>query len=219
MPSRYLSKGQKIRIELPGSSEGSKSRGTISASVSRVLFSSFLAKISKGEKVIPGFTLDSPVNLYIGWNDRLYTGVSKVVDLELGAFPWMQLAIPDKVKRVEMRRWVRVAASLNVQYRLANYNWPYYEASTLDISAGGLLFTAPHVVDEKLSLELGINLPNQHKLDSVVEVKRCESYNTRWGDRYRIGCSFKSIGDRERETLVRFVFSKQRELLKQGRLY
>lgn len=218
MPARLFTKGQNIRIELLSQHGKEKKPGNIRGSVGRTYLNSFLVKINENEKDFSLFEVGSPVNLYIGRTGSLYTSPSKVVDLEVGPYSWMQLALPEKMRRIEMRHWVRVNANLNVRYRLARYNWPYYEASTLDISGGGLLFTAPHIVDEKLELELGIHMPDQRLVDSVVEVKRCVGYATRWGNRYRIGCSFKEIGNGPRETLIRYVFEQQREMLKKHRL-
>ncbi|GEM_PF-6461497 len=218
MPSSFLNKGQDIRIELLSNQDREKKLGVINGSVGRTYFNSFLVKLPGPDKNFPPFAVGSPVNIYLGRSGNLYTSPSKVVDLEIGPYSWMQLALPEKMRRIEMRHWVRVKANLNVRYRLARYNWPYYQASTLDISGGGLLFTAPHIVDEKLELELGIHMPDQRLVNSVVEVKRCVGYSTRWGNRYKIGCSFKEISNGQRESLIKFVFSKQRELLKKGRI-
>ncbi|MEN6389246.1 MAG: PilZ domain-containing protein [Syntrophomonas sp.] len=218
MSSNFFTKGQDIRIELLSNQNKDKSLGTISGTVGRTYFNSFLIKIPGPDKKFPPFKVESPVNIFLGRNGSLYTSSSKVVDMELGPYSWMQLALPDKLRRIEMRHWVRIKANLNLRYRLARYNWPYYEASTLDISGGGLLFTAPHIVDEKLELELGIHMPDQRLVDSIVEVKRCEGYSTRWGNRYKIGCSFKEIGNGPRESLIKYVFNKQRDMLKRGHI-
>lgn len=218
MSARFFNKGQDIRIELLSNQEKNKKLGTIHGSVGRTYFNSFLVKIPGPGKDFPPFQLDSPVNLYVGRSGSLYTSSSKVVDMELGPYSWMQLTLPEKMRRIEMRHWVRVNANLNVRYRLAHYNWPYYEANTLDISGGGILFTAPHIVDEKLQLELGIHMPDQRLVDSVVEVKRCVGYSTRWGNRYKIGCSFKEISNGQRESLIKFIFNQQRETIRKNRI-
>lgn len=218
MSSSFLTKGQDIRIELLSDKDREKKLGSINGTVGRTYLNSFLVKLPSPDKSLPPFKVDSPVNIYLGRSGSLYTSPSTVVDMELGPYSWMQLALPDKMRRIEMRHWVRVKANLQLRYRLAHYNWPYYEASTLDISGGGLLFTAPHIVDEKLELEVGIHMPDQRRVDSIVEVKRCEGYSSRWGNRYKIGCSFKEIGNGPRESLIKFVFSKQREMLKMGRI-
>lgn len=218
MSSNFFTKGQDIKIELLSHQDLGKKLGMINGTLGRTYFNSFLVKIPRSDNSLPPFKVGSPVNIYVGRSGSLYTSSSKVVDMELGPYSWMQLALPDRMLRIEMRHWVRVKANLNVRYRLANYNWPYYEASTLDISGGGLLFTAPHIVDEKLELELGIHMPDQRQVDSIVEVKRCEGYSTRWGNRYKIGCSFKEIGNGPRESLIKYVFNRQREMLKKGRI-
>ncbi|HWP97519.1 MAG TPA: PilZ domain-containing protein [Syntrophomonadaceae bacterium] len=212
MPA-YLQEGHLVRIELPVIDPGSEHREMLEAQIKKVMPSSFMVQVPTRNARFQEPDKKSIYQIFMQYNDYLYSGQSRVLATGDDNGQWYLLSIPDRIKRVENRHWVRVAVDLNVNYRLFDYNWPFYEANTINLSAGGLLFQANHIVDEKLELELDIQLPGGRPINSVVKVIRCAEYSTRWGEHYKIGCKFQHIQERTREKLVQFVFQKQRDLL------
>lgn len=218
MPEIFLTKGQSLRIELPAAPAGNEPRKTVKASICELADSNFLVEIIEQDRNRTSLLADGEVNLLIGRNGRLFTGQSCILDFENDTHAWMRLSNPQNIRRIEMRRWARVPADLHIHYCLKNYSWSLYEASTLDVGGGGLLFSSRHIVDPELILEMGIRLPNEQIIESLVEVKRCEGFSTRWGDRFRIGCSFKHIQEDHRDKLIKFIINRQRDMIKRGLL-
>lgn len=217
LPGILLTKGQSLRIELPATIDRDESRKTVQASICEISDSSFVVEVMERDRNQINLA-PNEVHLLIGRNGRLFTGQSNVLDLESDTYAWMRLSNPSDIRRIEMRRWARVPADLNIHYCLKNYRWSLYEASTLDIGGGGLLFSSKHIVDPKLVLELDIKLPNKRVIESLVEVKRCEAFAARWGDRFRIGCSFQHIREDHRDILIKYIFDRQRDMIKKGLL-
>lgn len=218
MAIRYLKEGQIIRIKLPDQSVGNSPRDTIEVQVGKIYQNSFLAKASSSQNPLFNLASGSKLNLLMGDNGSLFSGQCKLLDVENETYPLLELSLPEKIRRMEMRNWVRVPADLLVRYRMANYQWPFYEANTINVSGGGLLFMTKHVVDEQLELELGIRLPGDHLIAGIASVIRCAQHSTMWGDRYHIGCRFNDIHEKAREALIGFIFQKQRSLIKMENL-
>ncbi len=207
-----------MRIELAGANDNNESRKTIHSIVEQVSTSDFVVEVFEEDRNECSPINNAQVNLLVGRNGRLFTGQSKILDFETDTHAWLKLSSPENIRRIEMRRWARVPADLNIHYHLQSYSWSQYQSNTLDIGGGGLLFSSKHIVDPKLMLEVGIELPDKRLIKSLVEVKRCDGINTRWGDRFKIGCSFQYIKEDHRDILIKYIFDKQRDMIKKGLL-
>lgn len=121
------------------------------------------------------------------------------------------LSNPFKISRLQMRNWVRVDADLPVNYRMAGYPIDFYQATTVDISGGGIGLRSEHEIDKDTLLELQVQLPKAYLLQSTGLVTRCLPEKRGY---YVIGIEFKDISTNDQDCLVRYVFQKQREHIK-----
>ncbi|MEN6348720.1 MAG: PilZ domain-containing protein [Syntrophomonas sp.] len=177
---------------------------------------SFTIEIPSSE--FPYMTKGTKISLLFNRNGRLLAGQSKILEVDKD-YLWLRLSNPDKLQRVEMRKWFRVPVTLNMRYRMAGYKFDYFTTNTLNISGGGLMFLASHIVDRDLDLEIEIGLPDQNMVRGIVKVRRCEELEAPKGVYFGIGCSLEQIDENEREKLIKFLFDQQRALIQKRSLY
>lgn len=118
------------------------------------------------------------------------------------------LSKPFNVSRLQMRNWVRVDADLPVNYRMAGYPIDFYQATTVDISGGGIGLHSEHEIDKDTLLELQVQLPNSYLLQSTGLVTRCLPEKKGY---YVIGIEFKDLSTNDQDCIIKYVFQKQRE--------
>lgn len=133
------------------------------------------------------------------------------------------LAVPSKLKRVQMRDYVRVQTMLPIKYRILDdnasdlKNQELQETYSIDISGGGLNFLVPGPValNSVIRVEFVVQDHNQNdiKIRAVARVKRKESVRDK--GRVALGVFFEEISEKDRDILIGFLF---RKLLEQKRL-
>ncbi|MEN6389834.1 MAG: PilZ domain-containing protein [Syntrophomonas sp.] len=216
-----LIKNQIISVKpLIGTTDPQKPDAYIEAKVRNVLYNSFTIEISSEYSYMKKGTL---ISLLFNCNGRFLAGQSRILEVDIKDCLCLRLSGPHKLQRIEMRKWFRVPVDLNMRYRLAGYPFDYFATNTLNISGGGLMFLASHVVDKDLELEIEIELPDQNPdqniLKGTAKVRRCEELRTPLGVFYGIGCSLEAIDEYEREKLIKFLFEQQRVLIQKRALY
>ncbi|MEN6350190.1 MAG: flagellar brake domain-containing protein [Syntrophomonas sp.] len=151
------------------------------------------------------------VQIRVGKEGSYYLFHTRLLARQKGRQPMLQLSEPFKITKIQMRSWVRVPASLPVCYKMAGYEMDFYEANTADISGGGVLILLTHPVDKDTLLDLEVKLPGE-PLKTKGLVTRCIEQNKF----YQIGISFQDLEPKEQESVVAYVFQKQREHIKKG---
>ncbi|MCD6450157.1 MAG: PilZ domain-containing protein [Thermotogaceae bacterium] len=128
------------------------------------------------------------------------------------------VTIPEKVRRVQRRRFNRLPVRLIGKYR-KEYEDVYHTFSTIDFSAGGMLM----VVEEELKLGDKIFVTMKLKPDlELVEhpaVVRREAGMDKTTLQRFYGVEFQEIDMNLEKKLVRFVMEKEIEFRKKGIIY
>lgn len=145
---------------------------------------------------------------------------TRIVERRFLPVPVIVVERPLKVYPVEQhRRHVRVEADLEVRFRLLsdnNNDFSAHAAKTINISAGGILMASqtPLKVGQILFLELF--LPE--------EVVNCKAKTVRVFNgtdslsKVRAGLQYQDIKENDRDKIARYVFARQRLLIKRGLL-
>jgi len=162
--------------------------------------------------------------------DAIYRVEGDVTRRQLEPLPVLSIITDGKVDRVQRRENVRIPITLSVIYTLKGED-EIYEAYTRDISGGGTKLVLLKPLRMRDIIQLRITLPHLEKPISakgkvvwiegeVVWIEVVESLVDNKIERtHYAGVRFINIEDRERERLVRFIFSYQRNLLKKGWRY
>jgi c-di-GMP-binding flagellar brake protein YcgR len=123
---------------------------------------------------------------------------------------------PERLYKVQMRQWVRIALSVPVRYRMDGYPVDFYQSTTVDLSGGGFCLLTRHPIDVNTVLDIEMELPQQAiKLKALV--KRCTEVTEATVKRYKIGIQYQKIAERDREKIIEYIFIKQREQIRKGR--
>jgi len=162
--------------------------------------------------------------------DAIYRVEGDVTRRQLEPLPVLSIITDGKVDRVQRRENVRIPITLSVIYTLKGED-EIYEAYTRDISGGGTKLVLLKPLRMRDIIQLRITLPHLEKPISakgkvvwiegeVVWIEVVESLVDNKIERtHYAGVRFINIEDRERERLVKFIFSYQRNLLKKGWRY
>ena len=143
---------------------------------------------------------------------RYYEFEVKIIGREKGDnIPMYKLSLPMNVRRIQRRNYVRVPVLKTVNYkREEEESW--YEATTLDISGGGMKIKAERKF--KLGDELAVKIETSSRIvEAKVQIKRCEKVNT---NEYIYGLEFTDINENRRDNIIKDVFlvmRKQREII------
>lgn len=127
----------------------------------------------------------------------------------------ISMPAPEDVKRIQLRNFVRVPVLMDVEYLLPGSE-AVYQGTAVDLSAGGMKLATKHKlpVEEIITLYFKITKgkkPLNIQLQArVVRTERVETDVKL----YHSGLQFLGVNRALEETLVRFVFKKQREQLR-----
>ncbi|MFQ5719046.1 MAG: PilZ domain-containing protein [Acidobacteriota bacterium] len=96
------------------------------------------------------------------------------------------------------------------------------EALALDVSGSGVAVLSPHPFEAGTRLSMVLNLPGNptahlRVLGRVVLLRAAAADEQKLG-RYHLGIGFEAINEDDRQELIRYVFQRQRALLRSGHL-
>lgn len=162
---------------------------------------------------------------YIDGGERLHFP-TKVLGHFTQVVPILSLAMPapGSIRRYQQRDFVRLDANLPLQYAVRS-NEPAAEGQeaekrfqrgrTMDISGGGAQIVVAEVLPVGTRLELVLQLPDgELRLEAeVVRLAQPPAPREAW-----LGVRFVNLDERERQRIVRFIFSEQRSRRQKGLL-
>lgn len=163
----------------------------------------------------------------------------KVLERRAGRVPVLVLERPTEYVRMQLRHHVRVPASLEVEVSPqmpkssggpsgGQEDVPVAFGVTRDVSGGGLLVSFPaesrevlarcHEMGLTVTLKLGCNSPPVVAKARVVrlEVVPAGPGSGQDGDRLDVAVAFTEISHRDQDRIVKFVFDRQREMIRKG---
>jgi c-di-GMP-binding flagellar brake protein YcgR len=127
------------------------------------------------------------------------------------------ISIPEMVRRVQRRRFIRIPLRVVGKYRREGFN-DYKTFSSLDFSAGGMLIVVGEQlqVDEKIYITVKLK-PDLELVDHPSKVRREAGTRNIDGKLLRLyGIEFLDLNLSLEKKLVRFVMEKEVEYRKKG---
>lgn len=157
--------------------------------------------------------------------DAQYEFNSTVLGQKLERVVLYLLSVPSKMKRIQLRDYVRVQTMLPIKYKLLKEDETEQEISTqeskeafsIDISGGGINLIVNEAVPVDALLKLKFTVKDFQNDDFTIEtmarVKRKDVVPD--SRKEALGLSFEGISEKDRDILIGFLF---RKLLEQRRL-
>lgn len=129
--------------------------------------------------------------------------------LQPGSTDLPAISVPDRVDRVEMRRFVRVKKMLRVQYAVLSPNGeePLYKyAESINISAGGMQLYVSEYIGQGEQLVLQFIISQDNKYSRFKEMSRVSRVIQAGGkDRFYIGVEFLNIKKNKLDFISKYV--------------
>lgn len=153
----------------------------------------------------------------INHQGRFFQFDTEIIQRRLQPIPLLVVSKPDSFREIQRRRWVRVPVSIPVRFAVHSEeeDTPVYEATTVDISGGGVCFLTRNPVAAGQLLDAQIDLPNREPVYCQLKVLRLLEKETD-GSVNKAVSEFYDISENQRERIIAFVFEKQREWIKKG---
>ena len=136
------------------------------------------------------------------------------------------LALPDDAASGERRRFFRLPMVLPIQHirrilppteHLDEQMGPEFDATILDLSEGGLQLSTRTPVHTGDSLEMKTALPGSGIISGRLKVVRAQA-PTPHRRNYRAACRMIKIGWESRDTIAKYLMSRQLEMRRRGQL-
>jgi len=152
--------------------------------------------------------------------DTLWGFNSVVSGRRLRPVPMWIIKKPVEIVRIPQKRQsVRLSVSLPIQFQYLDRNDDsVYKGLTVDISAGGVLFSSSQPCTPGESIKVELELTEKDKISSVARVVRCSDKSEDALRRYRVAIQFEDITENQRDRIFKFIFDKQREWIRKGLL-
>lgn len=204
--------------------------------VAMPMFRGYYVSIPRGTRVWVSYVKDKAV----------YYLETEVLERIPGPVPRLVLALPERVERVQRRRFVRFEAALPVAYQKltegqtsgltlpagasVSLGAPTSQPSTnqeglvpepvlartADISGGGIMLVAEEDIPVGTRLALLISLP-QAKIKAEGKVTRLvKTMEVRGKTNYFLGVEFTSISDWDQDRIIGYIFEEQRKMRWKG---
>lgn len=180
--------------------------------------------LSIGEE-IEGFYYDK---------DHVYMFISKVLERTLDDnIPLYKLEIPSVFKKVQRRNFVRLPASIPIRYKSyhrdmkvlietnnlqkieEHYKGEWDKGYTLDLSGGGARLNLYRPLKPRSIIYMILEDKDLH-VGVKGRVIRCTPFIYERQITYHIGIEFIDILERKRDKIIRFIFTKLREIKRKG---
>ncbi|WP_415536605.1 flagellar brake protein [Dehalobacter sp. 4CP] len=128
--------------------------------------------------------------------------------------PTFIIEFPEKISKVQRRKYVRVQVVSPLQYRIVERNGLGIEQKGFmhDLSGGGLLFHARECIPEKTPV-LVEPVIGDTPMQIPAIVVRCMKEEK---DSYLVSAEFYEISEKTRDKIITYVFELQREMRKKG---
>jgi c-di-GMP-binding flagellar brake protein YcgR len=157
--------------------------------------------------------LGDRIEIRFNQQEEVFSFFTRVLARRRLPIPVIDVERPANIRKIQRRDYVRFKISIPIEYRPAiSVDNTFEQGTTIDVSGGGLLFTTRSEVKENELLEVRLKLPRETfvAIGLVVRVsQKQEGLNT-------VSLKFERLRERDRDTIIRFIFEKQREMLKKG---
>lgn len=158
------------------------------------------------------------IKVYFAKEDNSYAFTTTVVARKREPVPVFIVNKPEKIVKIQRRAYVRIPASIPINYRLVPQGQSFESGMTVDIGGGGALFLSKSKLEPGQMLEVEICLPERPKVVCQAEVKRVIPPEIGGVNSYKVAVEFRDITENQRDQIFNFIFEKQREWIKKGLL-
>lgn len=180
----------------------------------------------EGAKIIR-LTEGTPVEVRYCNRRGIFRFVSKVLPAFQGEGALVSIAMPERIEKLDRRRYCRVEASLPVTFKLldgapnaAGSDLPGFRGLTKDVGAGGVCMETVVQLSEGALLRLKIDFGEKiGKLNVNGRVSWCrpmESDNKEQKNKFLVGVAFVGVERPVEEAIIGFVFRREAYLRKMG---
>ncbi|TCL40136.1 c-di-GMP-binding flagellar brake protein YcgR [Anaerospora hongkongensis] len=168
--------------------------------------------LAQGQSFTGQFIIDGAV----------YQFTSKLLRKTIHPIPTWVVCLPQELKKVQLRSFVRTSAMIPVQFKLlaqdeagAAVDTPTFNVQTKDISGGGLQIVARQTFEIGAKGQLIIDIPGSDSFLAIGEVVRVEQPQAE-NPIFWVGIKFIEIQERDRSKLIKYIFKKQLEQRQKG---
>jgi len=216
-----LSINQKIHLEVTDPEYA----GTYSSRIEDISKNIISVAIPTHHRELVPIRKNTHIRINITCQDAVYSFKAIVLDRVLSPLPVLLLEMPQerKMERIQRRRHVRLPVNIHVEYSIYNAGEKNPEmmiANTVNLSAGGLLFTLnkelPVGIRLKLRISISPDLPPIPAKADIIRVYQDEDKNKAQDKRYYIAVSFCDITTKNQDIITQFIFEQQRSQRRLG---
>lgn len=140
-----------------------------------------------------------------------------------GNLALLQIEAEGKMQMIQRRQFYRLECSLPLKYRIVTTMNPEYNKEikfkaslSRNLSGGGLCICIEDRVNIGETVECEINLYEDVTIRFYGVVVRLEENDLENKYKFLAGITFKKIGNKDREAVVKYIFEQQRKLRKKG---
>ncbi len=155
------------------------------------------------------------INLKIIYKNDVYSAKVKALASLSSPILLLRTTKPEHFVRIQLRNWVRHPCHTLVDFKIINDSddkdkeIPLNQEYSIDISGGGMLLHTKQAMDVNTPLHVEFSLED-YPITANARVVRCITAD----DKFRTAIEFTEIKEREREEIIRYIFQKQREILR-----
>jgi len=143
--------------------------------------------------------------------------LTRIVGRRREPIPYLIINKPEVILPIKQKReYVRLNVSLPVRFKIIDEEDKneIEEGITIDISAGGVLFSTKAEVKkgQKIEIEITLSLEKTFscQADAIRIFEKAEN-NAIW-----VAVEYNDISEADRDRIFKFIFEKQREWIKKG---
>ncbi len=151
------------------------------------------------------------IKIKLIYKNDIYAGEVKVISQARLPILLIKVTKPERMEKIQLRSWVRHPCEIPVKYVVLNQDSTKYSTISLDISGGGILILTKEAygINTPLYLEFSIDDCLIKTIGNVVRTVPQDK-------EYKTAIEFEKIKLGEREQIVKYIFQKQREMLKRN---
>lgn len=133
--------------------------------------------------------------------------------------PYLIINKPEQLVSINQKReFVRLEVSLPVRFRVieGEDQGQIEEGLTIDISAGGALFSTQADMKAGQKLEIEVQFSDKESFFGKAHAIRIFERDKSEKNAVRVAIEYDDISESQRDRIFRFIFEKQREWIKKG---
>lgn len=180
------------------------------------------------EGVIYQLNLGTALNVYFvkksEYEYEMFSYKAVVKGREMnGNLALLKLEISSDIEKVQRRKYYRLGCSLPVKFRVADSmdeltggNIPFRKTIATNLSGGGICLLLEDRLEVGKLVECEISPEEDKAIRFFGKVIRDEKRELETRFKYSAGIAYINIDNKDRETVVKYIFNQQRKLRKKG---